>query len=105
MDVIVQSLSGSTHTVTSGVAIIYRGKTVTAFSTTAVTFDELDEGFVADYIASNEPYDKAGGYAIQGKAAEVISRIDGCYFNVVGLPVNRLIRLAKENNIPFELKR
>ena len=98
-------LSGSTHTVTSGVALIYGGKTVTAFSTTAVTFDELDEDFIASYVASDEPYDKAGGYAIQGKAGEVISKIDGCYFNVVGLPLNRLCKLAKENNIPFELKR
>ena len=70
-----------------------------------MTFDELDEDFIASYVASDEPYDKAGGYAIQGKAGEVISKIDGCYFNVVGLPLNRLCKLAKENNIPFELKR
>ncbi|MBR2387761.1 MAG: septum formation protein Maf [Clostridia bacterium] len=99
----IRLLSGKTHTVTSGVALIYRGKTVSSHSTTEVTFDELDEEFIEDYVSSREPYDKAGAYAIQGRAAEVISKINGCYFNVVGLPVNRLIHLAKENNIPFEL--
>ncbi len=101
----IRMLSGNTHTVTSGVALIYRGKTFTAHSTTKVTFDELDEEFIDKYVSSNEPYDKAGAYAIQGRAAEVISKIDGCYFNVVGLPVNRLIHLARENNIPFEINR
>ena len=101
----IRMLSGKTHTVTSGVALICKDKTVSAHSTTKVTFDELDEKFIEDYISSREPYDKAGAYAIQGRAAEVISKIDGCYFNVVGLPVNKLLRLAKENGIPFELNR
>ena len=99
----IRMLSGNTHTVTSGVALIYNSKTVTAHSTTKVTFDELCEEFIESYVSSREPYDKAGAYAIQGRAAEVISKIDGCYFNVVGLPVNRLLRLAKENGIPFDL--
>lgn len=98
-------LSGKTHTVTSGVALIYKDKTAISHSTTKVTFDTLDEEFIESYVLSNEPYDKAGAYAIQGRAAEVISKIDGCYFNVVGLPVNRLIRLAKENGIPLEFNR
>ena len=98
-----RSLSDSTHSVTSGIALIYKGKTVSEAVTTLVTFDELDEDFIADYIASDEPYDKAGAYAIQGKAGEVIKKIDGCYFNVVGLPFNRLCHLAKDNGIPFEL--
>ena len=97
----IRMLSGKAHTVTSGVALIYNGKTYSAAATTKVFFDELDENFINDYINSDEPYDKAGSYAIQGKAAPVISKIDGCYFNVVGLPVNCLCRLAKENDIPF----
>ena len=101
----IRTLSGNTHTVTSGVALIYKSKTVTAHSTTKVTFDELCEEFIESYVSSREPYDKAGAYAIQGRAAEVISKIDGCYFNVVGLPVNRLIHLAKENGIPLEFNR
>ena len=97
----IRMLSGKTHTVTSGVALIYKGKTVSAVSTTEVTFDTLTEEFIDRYINSPEPYDKAGGYAVQGKAAEVISKINGCYFSVVGLPVNCLCRLAAENGIPF----
>ena len=94
-------LSGKAHTVTSGVALIYRGKTVSAATTTEVVFDTLTEEFIEKYINSDEPYDKAGGYAIQGKAAEVISGINGCYFSVVGLPVNCLCKLAAENGIPL----
>ncbi len=97
----IRMLSGKTHTVTSGVALIYKGKTVSATSTTEVTFDALTEEFIEEYINSSEPYDKAGGYAIQGKAAPVISKINGCYFSVVGLPVNCLCRLAADNGIPF----
>ena len=97
----IRMLSGKTHTVTSGVALTYKGNTVCDSSITKVFFDELDEDFINDYINSDEPYDKAGSYAIQGKAAPVISKIDGCYFNVVGLPVNCLCKLAKENDIPL----
>lgn len=99
----IRMLSGKAHTVTSGVALIYNGKAYSCAATTRVFFDELDEDFINNYINSAEPYDKAGSYAIQGKAAPVISKIDGCYFNVVGLPVNCLCRLAKENGIPFIL--
>lgn len=101
----IRMLSGKTHTVTSGVALIYRGRTVSAASTTEVTFDTLTEEFIDEYINSPEPYDKAGSYAIQGKAAPVISKINGCYFSVVGLPVNCLCRLAAENGIPFLLSK
>ena len=97
----IRMLSGKAHTVTSGVALIYNGKTYSSAATTKVFFDELDEDFINEYINSTEPYDKAGSYAIQGKASSVISKIDGCYFNVVGLPVNCLCRLAKENGIPL----
>ena len=97
----IKMLSGKAHTVTSGVALIYRGKTVSAASTTEVVFDTLTDEFIEEYISSSEPYDKAGGYAIQGKAAPVISKINGCYFSVVGLPVNCLCKLAAENEIPL----
>ena len=100
-DRMIRMLSGKAHTVTSGVALIYNGKTYSSAATTKVFFDELDEDFINEYINSTEPYDKAGSYAIQGKASSVISKIDGCYFNVVGLPVNCLCRLAKENGIPL----
>ena len=101
----IRMLSGKAHTVTSGVALLYQGEIYTDSATTKVFFDELDEAFISEYIASDEPYDKAGAYAIQGKAAPVISRIEGCYFNVVGLPVNCLARLAKKNGIELEFRR
>ena len=98
----IRMLSGKSHTVTSGIALLYQDKVYTDAATTRVTFDTLDEDFISEYISSDEPYDKAGGYAIQGKAAPVISGIEGCYFNVVGLPVNCMCKLAKKNGIPFE---
>ena len=101
----IRMLSGKAHTVTSGVALLYQGEVYTDSATTKVFFDELDEAFISEYIASDEPYDKAGAYAIQGKAAPVISGIEGCYFNVVGLPVNCLARLAKKNGIELEFGR
>ena len=92
-------LSGKAHTVTSGVALSYRGEVFTDAQTTKVFFDKLDEDFINAYVSSSEPYDKAGGYAIQGMASKVISGIEGCYFNVVGLPVNCLCKLAKKHGI------
>ena len=94
-------LSGRSHEVVSGVAITYRGATYTDASVTKVTFDAIDEDFLARYLNSDEPYDKAGAYAVQGVASVVVSKLDGCYFGVVGLPINCLINLAKKNNIPF----
>ena len=96
-------LSGRTHEVVSGVALTYGAKTVTDASVTRVTFDTLDEGFLARYLDSSEPYDKAGAYAVQGIAATVVNKIEGCYFGVVGLSVNCLVNLAKKNGIPFEI--
>ena len=96
-------LSGRTHNVVSGVALTKGNETFTDASVTHVTFDMLDEEFLSRYIDSDEPYDKAGAYAIQGGAAAVISKIEGCYFGVVGLPINCLVNLAKKNNIPFEI--
>ena len=96
-------LSGRTHEVVSGVALTYGGKTLTDASVTKVTFDTLDEEFLARYLDSAEPYDKAGAYAVQGVASVVVSKLEGCYFGVVGLPINCLVNLAKKNNIPFEI--
>jgi septum formation protein len=61
-----------------------------------VTFNCIDDGEIAQYIAGGEPLDKAGAYAIQGYAARWIPRIEGCYFNVVGLPIARTIALLAE---------
>lgn len=83
-------LSGSKHDVISGIALITREKEVIASETTHVIFDELSDSDKEIYINSDEPYDKAGAYAIQGLASMWIKGIEGDYFNVVGLPVKLL---------------
>ena len=65
-----------------------------------MTFNQLNDADIARYIASGEPLDKAGAYAIQGYAARWIPRIEGCYFNVVGLPIARTIALLAEVDAP-----
>jgi septum formation protein len=81
-------LSGCTHQVVTGVAVIWGlGSAEVAAELTQVTMRTLSTQEVADYVASGEPMDKAGAYAIQGYAGRWIPRIHGCYFNVVGLPL------------------
>jgi septum formation protein len=89
-------LSGRIHTVLTGIAAVTRSGTVHAVEITHVTLTLLKDAEIAQYIASGEPLDKAGAYAIQGYAARWIPRIDGCYFNVVGLPISRTIDLLAE---------
>jgi septum formation protein len=79
-----QALSGRTHEVWSGVCVRGVGEAVVS---TAVTFRELGEGWIEWYLASGEWRDRAGGYAIQGRGAALVTRIEGDYSNVVGLPV------------------
>jgi septum formation protein len=80
-------LSGRTHRVITGVAVVTAGNVEVAAEVTAVSFLTLSDAEIADYVAGGEPMDKAGAYAIQGRAARWIPRIEGCYFNVVGLPL------------------
>jgi septum formation protein len=80
-------LSGRTHHVITGVAIVTAARTEVAAEVTAVRFLTLSDEDIAAYIATGEPMDKAGAYAIQGRAARWIPRIEGDYFNVVGLPL------------------
>jgi septum formation protein len=63
---------------------------------TVVEFVTMTEEEKAGYVASGEPFDKAGGYAIQGLASKYVSRVEGCFFNVVGLPVARVSRMLRE---------
>ena len=96
-------LSGRTHRVITGVALVSATSTQVAVETTAVTFRALSEQEIADYIATGEPMDKAGAYAIQGRAARWIPRIEGDYFNVVGLPialVSTLLNSARPSASP-----
>ena len=80
-------LSGRTHRVITGVAAVTANAAQVAAEVTAVRFLTLSDEEIAAYIATGEPMDKAGAYAIQGRAARWIPRVEGCYFNVVGLPL------------------
>lgn len=80
-------LSGHTHIVITGVCLASRASVEVAAELTYVTMQTLSDAEIEAYIASGEPVDKAGAYAIQGHAARWIPRIHGCYFNVVGLPL------------------
>ena len=93
-----QLFSGRTHAVVTGVSMIRlpemeRRRFV---ETTLVTFRPLSPDEISRYLATEEPYDKAGAYAIQGQAGRYIPRIDGCYFNVVGLPLARVVEKLQE---------
>ena len=89
-------LSGRTHEVLTGVAAATRAGVVSGVETTSVTFSEVPEAELAAYCATQEPLDKAGGYGIQGYAARWIPRIDGDYFNVMGLPIARTVQLTED---------
>jgi len=91
----IRSLSGRTHDVHTGLCVIRGEEIVTDVATTHVTFRPLDEMEIQAYADTDEPYDKAGAYGIQGKAAVFVDRIEGCYYNVVGLPVSRLYRMLR----------
>jgi septum formation protein len=86
-------LSGHTHEVITGVCLVANGRCSVASETTSVTMSEVSENDIAEYVASGEPMDKAGAYAIQGIASRWIPRIEGDYSNVVGLPVALVYRM------------
>ena len=92
-----QMLAGRTHSVITGICIVRAPERIEAWTseTTFVTFRALDKEEIQSYVASGEPFDKAGGYAIQGLASKFVTRIEGCYFNVVGLPVPRVYEIMK----------
>ncbi len=87
-------LSGRSHEVLTGVALVEPdGEVRAGFESTLVTFARWSAAAVDAYVASPDPYDKAGGYGIQGAAGAWVTRIDGCFFNVVGLPLSRVRKL------------
>jgi septum formation protein len=91
-------LSGRRHEVLTGICLRRGDSAITDSATTAVWFQKLSGAEIDEYVASGEPEGKAGAYAIQGLASKFVERIEGCYFNVMGLPVSlvyrRLARLA-----------
>ena len=92
---ILRLLSNTTHKVVSGLCVMDSEgkKVITIVETTLITMDRLDEEIIEGYVNSGEGEDKAAGYAIQGKGALFVKKIEGDYFNVVGLPIYRLRKI------------
>lgn len=91
-----RTLSSRVHHVHTGLALLSPYGQRTHLETTSVTFSAIDEDDLQHYLDSGEPYDKAGAYGIQGYAARWIPRIDGDYFNVMGLPLAATVRLLRD---------
>jgi len=89
-----EALAGRAHTVISGICLIEGGERRSAAASTVVEFRELDRALLDWYIASGEWRDRAGGYAIQGRGAALVRRVEGDYLNVVGLPAATLLDVA-----------
>jgi MAF protein len=91
-----QRLSGRTHEVRTAVALAIQGPLLSATSVSTVTFRRLEAAEIKNYCATSEPYDKAGGYGIQGLAAVFIERIEGSYTGVMGLPLFETAQLLSQ---------
>jgi septum formation protein len=91
-------ISGRTHVVYTGIAIVdtATGKTLVECEESRVHIRDLAPDEIAAYVRTGEPSDKAGAYAVQGVGSVIVDRIEGCYFNVVGLPMSRLALMLKE---------
>lgn len=95
-------LSGRTHVVITAVAASWRGTLVSGVEEVQVTFRPLSEPEIRRYIATGEPMDKAGAYGIQGFGATIVERVEGDYFAVMGLPLQRLTRLLERLGLDYE---
>lgn len=91
----VRELSGRSHTVFTGHALALGGRSEVEVCRTEVTFRPLDDGEIERYVGSGEGLDKAGGYGIQGLGAALVPRVEGCYFNVVGLSLATVVAAAR----------
>ncbi len=94
-----KTLAGKKHEVITGLAIVAGGKTFTAAEVTEVFFGEMSDAEISAYVATGEPLDKSGSYALQGGATKFIEKINGDWSNVVGLPIYRLRLLAKSSGL------
>ena len=94
-------LSGRSHTVMTAVAVRWRGQERSAVEEVSVTFHALSPEQIAAYVATREPMDKAGAYGIQGYGATIVERVDGDYFAVMGLPLQRVVRLMAELGVRY----
>jgi septum formation protein len=94
-------LQGRTHQVITAIALKTSGGTLTATDITAVTFRAADDAFLAAYVATGEPMDKAGAYGIQGYGAALVEGIQGDFFSVMGLPVRLVLQLLEQAGHPY----
>ena len=98
-----RTLSGQRHGVITALWFHHRGRVHTRWVRTWVDFDDLSEELIADYVSTDEPYDKAGGYGIQGPGSVLVRGVEGCFYNVMGLPVNETFRLLQESGFRWRL--
>jgi septum formation protein len=94
-------LSGRSHTVITAIAVEWRGVIRSAIVEVGVTFHPMSAEEITAYIATREPMDKAGAYGIQGYGATIVERVDGDYFAVMGLPLQKLVRLMSELGVKY----
>lgn len=94
-------LSGRTHRVLTAVAVQFGRERIGILCTSKVTFEPMTSQQISDYVATGEPMGKAGAYAVQGKAALHITRIDGSYSGIMGLPIHETAQLLKAAGIPL----
>lgn len=94
-----RELRGRTHEVITGVAVIAAGREETAAVVTRVRMRACADEEIAAYVATGEPLDKAGAYAVQGEGARLVERVDGCFTNVVGLPTTTTRRLLERAGV------
>jgi septum formation protein len=99
--VMLRRLSGRSHTVMTAVAVAFDGYVATDVVQVGVTFRSLRDEEIQEYIRTGEPMDKAGAYGIQGYGATIVDGVDGDYFAVMGLPLNRLIRLLESVGLVY----
>ena len=92
-------LSGRTHEVITAVSVLWNNQQASEVVTSEVMFCPLSEALIDDYCASEEPFDKAGGYAIQGRAAVFVENLRGSYYGVMGLPLRETFRLLNNANV------
>jgi septum formation protein len=94
-----RQLSGQRHDVLTGISLMYQGETSFGISRTAVFFKELADSEIGFYLDHESYLDKAGAYAIQGRAAIFVERIEGCFFNVMGFPLNLFYRMVNDRGL------
>ena len=98
-------LQGKTHRVMTAVAVARGERLEDALDVTAVTFRPLTEAMIVDYVATGEPLDKAGAYAIQGKGAALVARVEGEFYGVMGLPLRLALELLERFGLRYRFTR